>query len=113
MCLEYCFYIVQAEVLSVADVLENETNPATINCQVTGRPVPSISWYFKGVMINVSNTSKYNVSNTRRDTTATSLLTISNADSSDVGTYTCQAENNIGTDQSYGILTVNGKVCCD
>ena len=64
-------------------------------------------------MINVSNASKYNVSNTLRETTATSLLTISNANSSDVGTYTCQAENIIGIDQSSGVLTVNGKHCCD
>ena len=64
-------------------------------------------------MINVSNASKYNVSNTLRETTVTSLLTISNANSFDVGTYTCQAENIIGIDQSSGVLTVNGKRCCD
>ena len=113
MCLECCFYIVKAEVLSVADLIENETNPATLNCQAIGEPVPSISWYFKGVMINVSNTSKYKISNTKRDTTITSLLTISNVQSSDVGNYTCQAENKIGTDQSSGILTVNSKLHCD
>ena len=87
-------------------MLENETNPIIFSCQAIGEPVPSISWYFKGVMINGS---KYNVSNTLNETTVTSLLTISNADSSDVGTYTCQAENIIGIDQSSGILTVNGK----
>ena len=69
-------YVVQAEVLSVSDLLENETNPAIFNCQATGRPVPSISWYFKGVLVNVSNASKYNVLNTLRETTVTSLLTI-------------------------------------
>ena len=90
-------------------MLENETNPAIFSCQATGEPVPSISWYFKGVMINVSDTSKYNISNTMHETIVTSLLTISNAKSSDVGTYTCQAENIIGIDQSSGILTVNGK----
>ena len=96
-------------------MLENETNPATFNCQVTGRPVPSISWYFRGVMINVSNASKYQITNTTMNITytVTSLLTISNVQSSDVGTYTCQAENIIGIDQSSGILTVNGKPCCD
>ena len=61
----------------------------------------------------MTNASKYNVSNTLRETTVTSLLTISNANSSDVGTYTCQAENFIGIDQSSGVLTVNGKHCCD
>ena len=38
-----------------------------------------------------------------------STLVIINAESSDVGTYTCEAENIIGIDQSSGILTVNGK----
>ena len=104
-------YVVQAEVISgVSDLLENETNPIIFSCQAIGQPVPSISWYFKGVMINGS---KYNVSNTLNETTVTSSLTISNANSSDVGTYTCQAENIIGIDQSSGILTVNGKHCCD
>ena len=90
-------------------MLENETNPTIFSCQATGEPVPSISWYFKGVVINVSDASKYNISNTVRETIVTSSLTISNAKSSDAGTYTCQAENIIGIDQSSGILTVNGK----
>ena len=90
--------------------MENETNPTIFSCQATGEPVPSISWYFKGVMINVSNASKYNVSNTLCETTVTSLLTISNANSFDVGTYTCQAENIIGIDRNSGILTVNSKL---
>ena len=38
-----------------------------------------------------------------------STLVIINAESSDVGTYTCEAENIIGIDRSSGILTVNGK----
>ena len=112
-CLNICMYIVQAEVISdVVDLLENETNPTIFSCQATGEPVPSISWYFKGVMINVSDASKYNISNTMSETIVTSSLTISNVQSSDVGTYTCKAENIIGIDQSSGILTVNGKSCC-
>ena len=115
MFLESCLFIVQAEVISdVTDLLENETNPIIFSCQATGEPVPSIGWYFKGVMINVtvSDASKYNVSNTLSETVITSTLTISNAQSFDVGTYTCQAENIIGIDQSSGILTVNGRFCC-
>jgi len=60
-------------------------------------------------MINVSDTSKYNVSSSVNGTVVMSLLTIMNTQSSDVGTYTCQAENSIGIDISSGILTVNGK----
>ena len=93
-------------------MLENETNPTVFSCQATGEPVPSISWYFKGVMIDVADGSKYNISNILHGTTVTSSLTINDAKSSDVGIYTCQAENIIGSDQSSGILTVNGKFCC-
>ena len=93
-------------------MLENETNPITFNCQAIGEPVPTISWYFNGVMVNISDTSKYNVSSSINETSVESFLTIMNAQSSDVGTYTCQAANIFGIDRSYGILTVNGKYLC-
>ena len=89
-------------------MLENETNPVTFSCQATGEPVPTITWYFDGVMINVSNTSKYNVTSSINDTMIESFITIMNAQSLDAGTYTCYAENNISNDSSSGILTVNG-----
>ena len=64
-------------------------------------------------MINVSDTSKYNISSSVNGTLVESLLTIANAQSSDVGTYTCYTENILGTDRSFGILTVNGKNVID
>ena len=106
----HCLHIVQSEITDkVNNLLENETNPVTFSCQATGEPVPTISWYFNGVMINVSDTSKYNISSSVNGTLVESLLTIVNAQSSDVGTYTCYTENILGTDRSSGILTVNGK----
>ena len=39
-----------------------------------------------------------------------SSLTIINPETSDAGTYTCHAENVIGSDNSSGILTVNGNI---
>ena len=41
-------------------------------------------------------------------TLITSLLTIMNTQSSDVGRYTCVAESIIGSDQTSGVLTING-----
>ena len=110
-------YVVQAKVISdVADFIENETKPVTLSCQATGEPVPSISWYFNNIltntsniMINTSNTNKYNISDSINENVITSLLTIVSAQSSDVGTYTCYAENIIGNDQNTRILTVNDK----
>ena len=105
-----CFmYIVQAEITDgIIDILDNETNLIIFSCQATGEPIPTISWHFNGAMINVSSTSKYNISNTSNGAMVTSALAIVNAQSHDVGTYTCYAENIIGTDSSSGILTVNG-----
>ena len=34
-----------------------------------------------------------------------------NTQSSDVGTYTCQAENIIGNDKSSTVLTIHGNIC--
>ena len=91
-------------------MLENETNPVTFGCQAIGEPVSNISWYFNGEMIDVSNVSKYIISNSLNGTMVISLLTIMNTQSSDVGRYTCVAENIIGSDQTSGVLTVNGKI---
>ena len=90
-------------------MLENETNPITFSCQATGEPVPIISWYYNGLMINVSDESEYNVSSSMNDIVITSYLTIMNAQSYDVGIYTCEAENFIGNDSSSGVLTINGR----
>ena len=105
--------LVQVEITNgVINMLENETNPIAFSCQAVGEPVPDISWYFNGEMIDVSNASKYIISNSSNGTMVISLLTIMNTQSSDVGRYTCVAENIIGSDQSSGILTVNGKQIC-
>ena len=109
----YFIFVVPAEITNqVIDMLENETNPVTFSCQAFGQPGLTIIWHFDGVMINISNTQKYSVnissSTNETGTSVISLLTIMNIQSSDVGTYTCFTENLIGSDQSSGILTVNG-----
>ena len=106
-------YTVEAKItMDVVNSLENETNPVIFSCQAIGEPVPNISWYFNGEMIDVSNASKYIISNSSNGTMVMSLLTIMNTQSSDVGRYTCVAENFIGSDQSSGVLSVNGKQSC-
>ena len=93
----------------MADLLENESNPITFTCRATGEPLPTISWYFNSVLLNASNATDYNVSSLMNGTVVESLFTILDAQSSDVGTYTCHAENTFGSDTSFGILTINGK----
>ena len=65
-------------------------------------------------MINLSDSSKYNSSSMYlNESIIESTLNIINAESSDVGRYTCEAANIIGTDESSGILSVNGKYPVD
>ena len=43
-------------------------------------------------------------------TTISSTLTVISVQSSDVGTYTCNATNVVSSDTSSGVLTVNGEL---
>ena len=105
--------VVPEIILQLTDLLENETNNIQFVCQAIGVPVPYIRWYFNGVMVNLSDSSKYNSSSMYlNESIIESILNIINAESSDVGRYTCEAENVFGTDQSSGVLTVNGKYIC-
>ena len=99
---------------SINNEVRNQTENVTFLCQAVGEPVPVISWYFNDVMINVSdNSSKYMiVSRSLNITTTENTLTVYNVTSSDVGTYTCNPSNFIGSTTSSGILTATSKFLC-
>ena len=94
----------------VMDQAQNDGDTVSFTCQATGVPFPAISWYFNGASVNMSNTMKYTTSEvTLNTTTINNTLTITSVESSDVGTYTCNATNVVSSDTSSGVLTVNGK----
>ena len=86
-----------------------ETDTAFFSCLASGEPVPTISWYFNDVPVDVTDTVKYEVLPTMLPTSIHSVLRITNVQSSDVGTYTCNATNVVSSDTSSGVLTVNGE----
>jgi hypothetical protein len=79
----------------------NSGNTVTLVCTVSSNlPVTSVQWQrnIGGSITTINsntNTNKYSGS-----TTTTPSLTIFNAASSDVGTYTCFTSNSVGTGQS-------------
>ena len=97
---------------STENEIRDQTENVTFLCQAVGEPVPDISWYFNGVMINVSDSSsKYMImSRLLNITTTENILTVYNLISTDVGTYTCNSTNFIGNASSSGILTVTSKL---
>ena len=96
---------------SIKNEISNQTENVTFLCQAVGEPVPDISWFFNGTMINASdNSSKYMImSRSLNITTTENTLTVNDVASSDVGTYTCNSSNMIGSVTSSGILTVTSK----
>jgi len=96
----------------INDGIKNQNENGTFVCQTTGEPVPDISWYFNDVMINVLDSSnKYMiVSRSLNITTIEKTLTVYNVTSSDVGTYTCNSSNVIGSVTSSGILTITSEL---
>ena len=90
----------------------DEEGTTSFTCQATGGPVPTISWYFNGAPVNnETDVDKYDITDMEVDTTTiSSTLTIMSVESSDVGTYTCNATNVVSSDTSSGVLTVNGEL---
>ena len=88
------------------DILINQSYPIVFKCEAVGEPKPNISWN-----INYNQTNKYNISTSLNGSLVESSLTILNAQSSDLGIYTCNAYNGINR---YGsaVLTVNSKLLC-
>ena len=92
----------------VINQAENEGDTASFTCQATGEPVPTISWYYNNTLL--VNGTKYMITEMSLNiTTISNTLTIMSVESSDVGTYTCNATNVVSSDTSSGVLTVNGE----
>ena len=112
----YIIIIVSVVIPSIENIIDdeirNQEENVTFSCEAVGEPVPDINWYFNDVMINVSdNSSNYMiVSRSLNITTTENTLTVYNVTSSDVGTYTCNASNIIGSVIDFGILTVASKL---
>ena len=96
----------------VTYLARNEGDMVSFTCQATGGPFPTITWHFNGNLVNNdTDVNKYEILLMEVNTTTiNSTLTIMNVQSSDVGTYTCNATNVVSTDTSSGVLTVNGEL---
>ena len=91
------------------DQIIDEGSITSFTCQASGEPIPTITWYFNGTLL-VGGLEHMTSMMSLNTTTISSTLTVMNVQSSDVGTYTCNATNVVSTNTSSGVLTVNGEV---
>ena len=113
--LKFLLAVIPSFEVLVNNEIRNQEENVKFLCQTVGEPVPDISWYFNDVMINESdNSSKYMImSRSLNITTTENTLTVYNITTSDVGTYTCNSSNTVGSVTSFGILTVTSKLYID
>jgi len=90
----------------------DEGDTALVTCLTTGKLIPTVSWFFNGVPVEKASTTKYMISEMLLNPIIkNSTLTIMNLTVSDAGIYTCYAANQLSSDSSSGVLTVNCKYC--
>lgn len=94
----YLYTVILSE---ITDLSDENSNTVNFTCIANGQPAPSIYWHFNDVMISHSN-SNYMIVSESINLTTISTLTIFNAISSDVGVYTCNATNTLGSDVTHG-----------
>ncbi|CAL1547976.1 unnamed protein product, partial [Lymnaea stagnalis] len=87
--------------LEPVDTSAGLNTDAVLKCEPpTGQPKPWVVWYKDRVRVDPRNSTKYSVN-------AKGHLTIRRVQYADAGTYSCQADNGVGTEQSRsGRLTV-------
>lgn len=93
---------------------------AEFNCTTTGEPLPSISWFVKGVSSLLPPNAPFNqegridealISNAvLGNVTVTSTLRLTGADPFLAESFVCVASNVLGNVNKTAVLNVNGKV---
>ena len=99
------FYVVIIK--EVQDRNYTENNTISLLCEVTGVPIPHISWYFNNTKLN--NNRKYIESISIHSNSIITTLIILKLSSYDAGIYICKATNTAGNVTSSGTVTVQGK----
>ncbi|XP_026675828.1 titin-like [Diaphorina citri] len=91
------------KVTPLKDIVVNEGQPAAFRAQVTGKPVPKVSWYREGALIPTSPDFQMSFEGT------TASLVLNTTYEEDSGLFTLRAVNSAGQVESTARLTVKSK----
>ena len=79
-----------------------------LTCIATGYPVPTIEWRLNGTSYTIRDPSVITVTSTDGLRSNSSVITVTNATTSDTGLYQCVATNVVGTDTQDATVIVQG-----
>ena len=79
-----------------------------LTCNTTGYPVPTIEWRQNGTSYTIRDPSVITITPTDGLRSNSSVITVTNATTSDTGLYQCVATNVVDTDIENATVTVQG-----
>ena len=100
-------FVAVATVIVIGPQTQNITvgQSFMLTCNATGYPVPNIKWTQNGISRN-SLSSYYNITVTEGLQSNASVITITNAMTSDTGIYQCIATNIVNNNTQDATVTV-------
>ncbi len=89
-----------------SEVSEVNGNDLNIVCVATGKPPPSVQWYFNDSLISSTcDDCQITITSTINDSTVSSSLGIVSVNESAEGVYTCSAANTIISGDAMDSIT--------
>ena len=79
-----------------------------LTCNATGYPVPTIEWRQNGTSYTIRDPSVISIIPTDGLRSNSSVITVTNATTSDTGLYQCVATNVVGADIENATIIVQG-----
>jgi len=79
-----------------------------LTCNATGYPIPTIEWRQNGTSYTIRDPSVITITPTDELRSNSSVITVTNATTSDTGLYQCVATNVVDTGIENATVTVQG-----
>ena len=108
--------VVPSAIPDQVTIVALENSPVTFQCQASGIPSPTISWYRNGAMLSPSTDPRISLGVPTQQLQITGVyrvtrnITINSTATSDAGVYSCVGVNQYGNGSNVFTVTVQRKL---